>query len=91
MDREGIYPFPHKLIGFEKESGLKHKHLDSYSDTPRLHFCGYTFVDAMLDLIYSKFFISLKLLYVTQEVLEYFLSKGPDLERLIVVCGKKFG
>lgn len=43
---------------------------------------------AMLDLIYSKFFISLKLLYVTQEVLEYFLSKGPDLERLTVVCGK---
>lgn len=77
--KEDIYAFPHKLLGLEEEPALELNHLYS-SDTPRLHSCGNNIGFKFLKVIHFQ------CVDVTRQVLDYFLSHCPTLERLTVSC-----
>ncbi|CAL2272511.1 unnamed protein product [Prunus armeniaca] len=67
------YIFPHELLGIKKESTLKHL----CSDIPSLHRCACIGFKSLTVL-------NFKSVDVEEEVLEYFLSNCPVLERLLV-------
>nr|XP_028945228.1 putative F-box/FBD/LRR-repeat protein At4g13965 [Malus domestica] len=71
-----LYTFPHKLLGLENGSTLKLEHMRS--DIPSLRSCGYNTGFKLLRVLHFQF------VDVTGEVLEYFLSNCPVLERLTV-------
>ncbi|KAM1342937.1 hypothetical protein ACFX2F_007192 [Malus domestica] len=71
-----LYTFPHKLLGLENGSTLKLEHMRS--DIPSLRSCGYNTGFKLLRVLHFQ------LVDVTGEVLEYFLSNCPVLERLTV-------
>lgn len=79
--RNGAYSFPHTLLGLEKESALKLKHLDY--EIPSLHSCQYHIGFEFLKVLHLQF------VDVTGEVLEHFLYNCPVLECLTVSFATK--